>query len=110
MTENVFDKLRLPKKCFFFARGLFPIYLLVNLLLIWIQANYASVNTPGLLETFINFIIIFKILLTLLIVCGDPGKLKKDGKIEKYIANNRKDLANVKAPLSNGTFPLRSNF
>ena len=34
----------------------------------------------------------------------------KDSKVEKYIKNNRKDLANVKAPMGLGTFPLRSNF
>lgn len=40
----------------------------------------------------------------------EAGSIKRDSKVEKYITNNRKDLANIKAPLGLGTPPLRANF
>lgn len=51
-----------------------------------------------------------KLLYTLGIIFTDPGKLKKDSRVEKYFKTNRKDLANVKAPMNLGTPSLRSNF
>jgi hypothetical protein len=110
LTESVLEKLHLPKSLFFAVRGTFPILLMINMMLVFIMRNQLQDNTPHFVSLLFNLIIALKLIFTLLIICTDPGTIKKDSKIEKYFKNNRKDLANVKAPMGLGTFPLRSNF
>lgn len=110
MVESVFERMGSARYLFFFLRGLFPIYLLVNLAFIWCFWHYAMDNTPNFLKIATYLTVWVKILMTFLLLWTDPGRMKRENKIEKYIKHNRKDLANVKAMMGNGTFPLRSNF
>lgn len=78
--------------------------------MIWVLYGYGWYSTPHIIWTFCNLTILLKFVYTFIILVSDPGKVKRDNKIERYIKNNRKDLANIKAPMGLGTPPLRANF
>ena len=109
-VEWILDKLHWPKRYLFFIRGFYPIYLMTNIVLCWILHKYTNANTPNILNWVLYLILILKLIFSVWVIYTEPGKIEKDNRIEKYFKTNRKDLANVKAPLGLGTPPIRSNF
>ena len=66
--ENTLDKQCLPKTVFFPIRGMYWIYLIVNLVLGWILYTYGWTSTPSLMRTAINVCVVMKLIYTISLV------------------------------------------
>ena len=95
---------------FFFVRGYYPLYILINLLFAYVLFADVNINQTEILYWTVICMIILKLVFTMFVVLTEPGSIEKDSKVEKYLKYNRKDLANIKTPMGLGTTPLRSNF
>ena len=110
MIEKALDWCWVPKNMFFFVRGYYPLYILINLLFAYVLFTDVNINQTEILYWTVICMIILKLVFIMFVVLTEPGSIEKDSKVEKYLKYNRKDLANIKTPMGLGTTPLRSNF
>lgn len=110
LVESALQLCKGLKKAFFIFRGYYPFYLIFNIFLISTLIYQTNIKECRLVNAIFEIMIVLKVIYSLLLVFSEPGKIVKDNKVEKYLKFNRKDLANMKAPMGLGTPPLRSEF
>lgn len=94
-TEKCLEKVVFPKALFFPLRGVYPWILFVNLILLFL---FFEIGDPEEDYQFIGLLYfwVLKLIYSMILACSSPGTIEFDDQMEKYISEERKDLAMIK--------------